>query len=268
MKYNLNNKILEAVNRGIKFALDDFEDQEEIQGQSNSKVKHDHGTKEYLEIMEEAIDLGLPSGNLWCKYNLGVNPNQLSKPEDWCGDYYAWGEITRKDEYSWGNYKWVNGPDFDFTKYCNKAGLGFNGYTDNYEKLLPEDDAATQNMHINNFIFHMPTVEDFDELIQYTTTKWYDITNPYLGIKGLTGKLFISKINGNEVFFPVTGKIETKLNSRITSIININTSIDLWTSDIYSNCNYSYQYKGGETTNTITSEFRFYGMPVRGILNE
>jgi len=146
--------------------------------------------------------------------------------------------------------------------------LGFNGYTDNYEKLLPEDDAATQNMHINNFIFHMPTVEDFDELIQYTTTKWYDITNPYLGIKGLTGKLFISKINGNEVFFPVTGKIETKLNSRITSIININTSIDLWTSDIYSNCNYSYQYKGGETTNTITSEFRFYGMPVRGILNE
>ena len=26
------NKILEAVNRGIKFALDDFEDQEDIQG--------------------------------------------------------------------------------------------------------------------------------------------------------------------------------------------------------------------------------------------
>jgi len=32
MKYNLNNKILEAVNRGIKFALDDYDDQEEIQG--------------------------------------------------------------------------------------------------------------------------------------------------------------------------------------------------------------------------------------------
>ena len=26
------NKILEAINRGIKFALDDFEDQEDIQG--------------------------------------------------------------------------------------------------------------------------------------------------------------------------------------------------------------------------------------------
>ena len=40
------NKILEAVNRGIKFALDDFEDDEQIQGQSSSKVKHSDGTKE------------------------------------------------------------------------------------------------------------------------------------------------------------------------------------------------------------------------------
>ena len=31
-------QILEAVNRGIKFALDDFEDQDKIHGQSNSKV--------------------------------------------------------------------------------------------------------------------------------------------------------------------------------------------------------------------------------------
>jgi len=68
-------QILEAVNRGIKFALDDFEDQEEIQGQSNSKVKYDHGTKEYLDLMNDVVDLGLPSGTLWCKYNLGVNPN-------------------------------------------------------------------------------------------------------------------------------------------------------------------------------------------------
>ena len=66
------NKILEAINRGIKFALDDFEDNE-VQSQTNSKVSHQHGTKEYLELMEEVVDLGLPSGTLWCKYNLGVD---------------------------------------------------------------------------------------------------------------------------------------------------------------------------------------------------
>ena len=45
----LTNKILEAVNRGIKFALDDFEDQEEIQGQVNGKVKNNSNLKEYFE---------------------------------------------------------------------------------------------------------------------------------------------------------------------------------------------------------------------------
>ena len=33
------NKILEAINKGIKFALDDFDD-EELQGQISSKVKY------------------------------------------------------------------------------------------------------------------------------------------------------------------------------------------------------------------------------------
>jgi len=66
---NLNKQILEAVNRGIKFALDDFED-DSIQGQVNSKVKYQGGTKEYLDLMKEVVDLGLPSGTLWCKYNL------------------------------------------------------------------------------------------------------------------------------------------------------------------------------------------------------
>ena len=52
------NKILEAVNRGIKFALDDFEDND-IQGQVNSKVKYQGGTKEWLDLMNEVVDLGL-----------------------------------------------------------------------------------------------------------------------------------------------------------------------------------------------------------------
>ena len=42
------NKILEAVNRGIKFALDDYED-DEFHGQDNSKVKNNSNLKEYFE---------------------------------------------------------------------------------------------------------------------------------------------------------------------------------------------------------------------------
>jgi hypothetical protein len=68
-------KILEAVNRGIKFALDDFDDQEELRGQVNSKVKYQGGMNKYLDLMNKVVDLGLPSGTLWCKYNLGVDSN-------------------------------------------------------------------------------------------------------------------------------------------------------------------------------------------------
>ena len=70
-------QILEAINRGIKFALDDFEDQADIQGQVNSKVSHEHGTKEWLDLMNEVVDLGLPSGTLWCKYNLGCDTKKI-----------------------------------------------------------------------------------------------------------------------------------------------------------------------------------------------
>ena len=49
------NKILEAVNRGIKFALDGFEDQEDIQGQVNNKVNNTSHLKEYLE-WQQLID--------------------------------------------------------------------------------------------------------------------------------------------------------------------------------------------------------------------
>jgi hypothetical protein len=74
-----NKQILEAINRGIKFALDDFEDQEDIQGQDNSKVKYHGGTKEWLDLMSDVVDLDLPSGTLWCKYNLGCETELLNE---------------------------------------------------------------------------------------------------------------------------------------------------------------------------------------------
>jgi hypothetical protein len=87
-------------------------------------------------LKKETVDLGLPSRTLWCKYNLGVDPNQLIKPEDWYGKYYAWGElegnkINKNGEiyFQWDNYKFGN--EYNLTKYCNRLGHGLNGFTDN-----------------------------------------------------------------------------------------------------------------------------------------
>ena len=204
-------QILEAVNRGIQLALDDFDD-DEVQNIRSKQINHRDYTKDYLDLMEDAVDLGLPSGTLWCKYNLGVNPNQLTNPEDWYGDYYAWGELKgNKPEFRWKNYKF--GDYSKLTKYCNNPKFGLNGLDDNLTQLLQEDDAAYQNKKFLNFKFHIPTKDQCEELLKYTNNyqvKNYnpnkDIHNPEDdgGIFDLNGRIFEGK-NGNQMFIPAAG---------------------------------------------------------------
>ena len=202
-------QILKAVNRGIKFALDDFEDNE-IQGQVNSKVSHQGGTKEWLDLMKEVVDLGLPSGTLWCKYNLDVDPNKLSKAKNWYGKYYAWGETeTSKPCIS------------NLTKYKNEENL---------TELLPEDDAAYSNMHIGNYKFHIPTKEQCEELIDYTNGHW---EKNYQNIEGLNGWLVKGK-NGNELFLPAAGYY----SYRFGEFFNVGFFGDYITSTLYLEDNY------------------------------
>ena len=204
------NKILEAVNRGIKFALDDFEDNNELQGQFNSKVKYTGGINEWLDLMEDVVDLGLPSGTLWCKYNLGCDFELLNNHykdsiyKNWYGDYYAWGEIIPnkyREGYGWNTYKWCKNTYDKLTKYCNDKHIGYNNYIDNLTELEPEDDAAYQNLHLYNFKFYMPTINQFKELVNYTNHKY---VKNYKHISNLNGLLFTSK-NKNTLFLPMSG---------------------------------------------------------------
>ena len=220
------NKILEAVNRGIKFALSDLEDNEELSSigsQKQGQIDDKNYTRELLDLKKEVVDLGLPSKTLWCKYNLGVNPNQLTIPEDWYGGYCAWGELeSNKENCSWNNYKFGDCSRIDYkfgidlnnlTKYCNIPENGLNGFSDKLTQLLPEDDVAYQKKKLHNFKFHIPTREQCEELINYTNNYWVNnyepnktIHNPEddEGIQGLNGRVFEGK-NGNRIFIPAAG---------------------------------------------------------------
>ena len=276
------NKILEAINRGIKFALDDFDDNEDIQGQTNSKVSHQHGTKEYLDFMNEVVDLELPSKTLWCKYNLGVDQNQLSTPEDWYGKYYAWGELegnkTNEDGIIYfyqSNYKFGN--EYGLTKYCNNPEYGLNDFTDNLMELQPEDDIAYQTKKLYNYKFHIPTKEQLEELKDYTTNYWvnnYDpnktIHNPKDdgGIQGLDGEIFEGK-NGNQLFIPAAGFRQDLCRYHVGFYGH------LWSSSLYlKECNYAYCLSFNSNIINIYGEERtynyakrMYGYSVRPVLN-
>ena len=268
-------QILEAVNRGIQLALDDFDDEEEVQNIKSKQIIHRDYTKDYLDFLrDEVVDLGLPSGILWYKYNLGVNPNQLLIPEDWYGNYYAWGELepnkTNKNGiiyFSWYNYKFGN--DYNnLTKYCNRSSYGLNGFTDNLTQLLPEDDTAYQNKKIYNFKFHIPTKEQFIELIKYTKKYWVNNYDPNKlkhnseddgGVQGLNGRIFEGR-NGNQLFIPASGYC---IGSNIYGACS-----NLWSSSLYLSNPYDACYLSFDSNDIyINNNSRCYGYGVHPVIN-
>ena len=120
----------------------------------------------------EYVDLGLPSGTLWATMNVGANT-----PEDY-GDYFAWGEVYPKNSYTSSNYTYVDSP----------------------ERLPLSADAANVNWGGD---WHMPTIEQIDELLDVNNCNWSFIT-----MNGVEGQMVTSKYNGNSIFLPAAGNIE------------------------------------------------------------
>jgi len=139
----------------------------------------------------EWVDLGLPSGARWATCNVGADT-----PEGY-GNYYAWGETTTKETYSWATYIYAEGTsnnDPKLTKYCYNATYGNDGFTDEYTILLPEDDAATANWGTG---WRMPIPTEMEELYNNCTYAW--ITE-----NGVLGMQFTGP-NGNSIFLPAAG---------------------------------------------------------------
>ena len=270
------NKILEAVNRGIQLALDDFNDEDQVQNVKSKQIQNRDYTKEYLDLLSDVVvDLGLPSGTLWCKYNLDVNPNQLSKAEDWCGKYYAWGELepnkTNEDGkiyFGWDNYKFGN--EHNLTKYCNNSKYGLNDFIDNLSKLQSEDDVAYQNKKYYNYKFHIPSKEQYEELLKYTNNYWVENYDPNKlvhnleddgGVVNLNGRIFEGK-NGNQLFIPTTGYY-------YRSSFELDYShCFLWTSSLCLDDprNVYYMYFDSNNIKMMTYH-RYFGHCVRPVIN-
>ena len=131
------------------------------------------------------VDLGLPSGTLWARCNLGANT-----PEEY-GDYYAWGETNRnKANYTWDTYKW--GTEDALQKYNT---------TDGKIILDSEDDAATALLGAD---WRMPTQKEMQEIIDKCTWTWTTQNN----VKGYV----VKGPNNNSIFLPAAGlKVEAKI---------------------------------------------------------
>ena len=134
-----------------------------------------------------AVDMGLPSGTLWCDRNVGAK-----SPEDY-GAFFSWGNTDphypNRDNMDWGDDD--NGFDYSFDSdtYEKTAGYKLEGNID------VAHDAARVNM---GEPWQMPTEEQIKEL--FDNCDWVRKT-----INGINGYLVTSKINGNVIFFPASG---------------------------------------------------------------
>ncbi|MBQ9548391.1 MAG: hypothetical protein IJV01_04435 [Bacteroidales bacterium] len=142
---------------------------------------------------EEAVDLGLSVK--WGEWNLGA-----SKPDEY-GDYYAWGEIEPKTDYSWPSYKWCNGSLSSLTKYNTSTEFGFVDNRELFEDYDYKDDAARR---VLGGTWRVPTDAEWTELRDKCTWKW---TSDYKGT-GVAGMVVTSNVDGykkKSIFFPAAG---------------------------------------------------------------
>ena len=136
----------------------------------------------------EYVDLGLSVK--WATCNIGAK-----KPGQY-GDYFAWGETSKKGYYYTTNYKHCFSYDWNtpedrseakYIKYTKKDGLMI---------LEEQDDAATVKW---GKPWRMPTRKESEELIENCECE-------VAKENGKNGLRLTSKINGNSIFFPFCGQ--------------------------------------------------------------
>ena len=196
-------------------------------------------TKNMINNQHDYVDLGLPSGTLWATCNIGA------KTETEYGDYFAWGEIETKKEYTWKTYKFGN--ENNIVKYTNE---------DNLEELELDDDVAYTCWMKDDC--HIPTDEQFRELIDHTRYKWYNNYND----SGINGLLFTGE-NGNKIFLPAGGLKHENV------VRYSNTDGQYWSKNLYTDRRDSaggFEFNSKYTTTCVS--YRCVGYSVRPVLNK
>lgn len=195
------------------------------------------------------VDLALPSGLLWATCNVGAN-----SPDDY-GYYFAWGETSPKENYSWRTYEfWAGGDTLNL-----KIKFSRYNFSDSYV-LRPEDDAAQENW---GGIWRMPTSSEMGELGANCNWTWTKLGEHY-------GYKVTSKKNGKSIFLPAAG-----FRSYVTTLTYDEVALYYWTSKLITSNKYqafclmhdyintfgthSHYGAGGDCTN------RHWGLSVRPV---
>ena len=189
-----------------------------------------------------AVDLGLSVK--WARTNLGA-----TVPEEY-GDYFAWGETSTKESYTWSDYAFGASKNGTFFKYVIDAGLGA---IDHKTVLDPGDDAAHA---ILGGDWRIPTKEEVEELM--TKCQWSWTTRN--GVSGYRVTSNVAGYSGVSIFLPANGMFGGASKSDVGTVGNY------WSSSISPEASYhaispyfSQSYiKSGNC-------YRYFGLGIRPV---
>lgn len=195
----------------------------------------------------EAVDLGL--GVMWATCNIGADT------EEEFGDYFAWGETSTKDAFTYSNSVTYGLSDV--------VSISGNAEYDAASAIWGDD-------------WRMPTLGDIDDL--YSECTWQGTT-----INGNYGYKITSKINGNYIFLPAAGLYtEDGFYKGLLSnfVVTVSNSVANGHCAYYwsaisstgntSQCFFYLSYSGitlsvhGSQNNNIP---RYYGLPIRPVID-
>lgn len=228
--------------------------------QSDSRWEQTHTNELY-------VDLGLTSGTKWAKRNLGaLNPGHQ-------GNYYAWAELQPKKSYKWQTYLWMaegyeeeiaegTNPWRFISKYTvpdnRTEAIWYDGSTfigDEKGSLMDDayiDDAAWAALGGK---FHIPTKEDWQELIKECDWTWKTTEDGYYN-----NGFLITGPNENVIFLPAGGWKENANSDR-------GLSGYYWASSVRENhsrdaCYLTFDPTFGQSVSYLD---RFHGLSIRPV---
>lgn len=172
----------------------------------------------------EYVDLGLPSGLKWATCNVGA-----TSPEEY-GNYYAWGEISPKSEYTRENC----------VMYGNTDVLEYSGN--------PQYDAATANWGTE---WRTPEYQEFRELVNECTWTWQTQD----GVSGYK----VTGPNGNYIFLPAAGIMDG------TTHDSPGTYGGYWISATLGSGNAKHNLAFYETLRHLNNRLCFFGLTIRPV---
>ena len=203
---------------------------------ANSTSSTVNNNSENREKKYDFVDLGLSVK--WATCNVGA-----TKPEEY-GDYFAWGELNTKRDYSLSTYKYSN------------------GYRNGTTKLVLADDVVRASW---GGTWRIPSKEEFDELIENCTWHTYYTLN---GVGGYRGTSNIPGYEDKSIFFPTSG---------YKSGVNLYYSGDTNFGDYYQYgyywCNslknadhaYCFEFHFNWNDYGISYTNSYYGLPIRPV---